>query len=219
MQRYGMTIPFDDAPLHAQRERIIELADLGYTDVWSSEANGADAFTPLALASAWAPTLRLGTAIVPAFPGGPACLAQSVASLADAAPGRLAFGIGTSSNVIVEGWNGIPFEAPYERTRDMVRFLRQALAGEKVTIEEGTVRTKGFKLGVRPEQPVPILIAALREGMLKLAGREGDGAIINWLSADDVATVAPIVQAAGDGSEKEVVARIFVAPVDDADTV
>src|SRR3546814_6780756 len=66
---------------------------------------------------------------------------------------------------------------------------------------------RSFKLGVRPEQPVPILIAALREGMLKLAGREGDGAIINWLGADDVAKVAPIVQGAGDGSAKEVVAR------------
>ena len=65
MQRYGMTIPFDGVPLHEQRDWIVELADLGYTDVWSSEANGADAFTPLALASAWAPSLRLGTAIVP----------------------------------------------------------------------------------------------------------------------------------------------------------
>src|SRR3546814_16891854 len=55
--------------------------------------------------------------------------------------------------------------------------------------------------------------------MLKPAGREGDGAIINWLGADDVAKVAPIVQGAGDGSAKEVVARIFVAPTDDADTV
>jgi probable F420-dependent oxidoreductase len=217
--RYGMTIPFDGVPLHAQRDWIVELEDLGYTDVWSSEANGADAFTPLTLASVWAPSLRLGTAIVPAFTRGPACMAQSVASLADAAPGRLAFGIGTSSNVIVEGWNGIPFEAPYEKTRDMVRFLKQALAGEKVTIEDGTVRSRGFKLGVRPEQPVPILIAALREGMLRLAGRESDGAIINWLSAEDVATVAPIVQKAGDGTPKEIVARIFVAPTDDADTV
>ncbi len=218
-QRYGMTIPFDGVPLHAQRDWIVELEELGYTDVWSAEANGADAFTPLALASVWAPSLRLGTAIVPAFTRGPACMAQSVASLADAAPGRLAFGIGTSSNVIVEGWNGIPFEQPYQRTRDMVRFLRAALAGEKVTMETDSFKVRSFKLGVRPEQPVPILIAALREGMLKLAGREGDGAIINWLSADDVRTVAPIVQQAGDGSQKEVVARIFVAPTEDADTV
>jgi probable F420-dependent oxidoreductase len=146
-------------------------------------------------------------------------MAQSVGSLAQAAPGRLAFGIGTSSNVIVEGWNGIPFEEPYKKTRDMVRFLRTALTGEKVTETYETFSVRGFKLGVVPTEPVPILIAALREGMLKLAGREGDGAIINWLSADDVSTVAPIVQAAGDGSDKEVVARIFVAPTTDADTV
>jgi probable F420-dependent oxidoreductase len=218
-QRYGMTIPFDGVHLHEQRDWVVELADLGYTDVWSAEANGADAFTPLTLASVWAPSLRLGSAIVPAFTRGPACLAQSVASLADAAPGRFAFGIGTSSNVIVEGWNGIPFESPYQRTKDVVAFLRAALAGEKVTMDTPSFKVKGFKLGVRPKEPVPILIAALREGMLKLAGRDGDGAIINWLSADDVSTVAPIVHKAGDGTPKEVVARIFVAPTTDADTV
>jgi probable F420-dependent oxidoreductase len=219
MQRHGMTIPFDGVPLHAQRDWIVELADLGYTDVWSSEANGADAFTPLALASTWAPSLRLGTAIVPAFTRGPGLIAQSVGTLAQAAPGRFVLGVGTSSNVIVEGWNGIPFDEPYKRTRDVVRFLRRALAGEKVSGEFDTFSVRGFKLGMMPEQPVPILVAALREGMLRLAGREGDGAIINWLSADDVATVAPIVQQAGDGTPREVVARIFVAPTDDADTV
>jgi probable F420-dependent oxidoreductase len=219
MQRHGMTIPFDGVPLHAQRDWIVELADLGYTDVWSSEANGADAFTPLALASTWAPSLRLGTAIVPAFTRGPGLIAQSVGTLAQAAPGRFVLGVGTSSNVIVEGWNGIAFDQPYARTRDVVRFLRRALAGEKVTGEFDTFSVRGFKLGMMPEQPVPILVAALREGMLRLAGREGDGAVINWLSADDVATVAPLVQQAGDGTPREVVARIFVAPTDDADTV
>jgi probable F420-dependent oxidoreductase len=219
MQRHGMTIPFDGVPLHAQRDWIVELADLGYTDVWSSEANGADAFTPLALASAWAPSLRLGTAIVPAFTRGPGLIAQSVGTLAQAAPGRFVLGVGTSSNVIVEGWNGIAFDEPYKRTRDVVRFLRRSLGGDKVTGEFDTFSVRGFKLGMVPEQPVPILVAALREGMLRLAGREGDGAIINWLSADDVATVAPIVQQAGDGTPREVVARIFVAPTDDTDTV
>jgi probable F420-dependent oxidoreductase len=217
MQRYGMTIPFDRVPLHAQREWIEELETLGYTDVWSSEANGADGFTPLALASVWAPSLRLGNAIIPAYTRGPACFAQSVASMADAAPGRFVLGIGTSSNVIVERWNGIPFEEPYKKVRDMVRFLRAALSGEKVTETYDTFEVKGFRLGIRPEQPTPILVAALREGMLKLAGREGDGAIINWLAADDVATVAPVVRQYGE--DKEIVARIFVAPSEDADTV
>ena len=217
--RYGMTIPFDGVPLHAQRDWIVELEDLGYTDVWSAEAMGADAFTPLALASVWAPSLRLGTAIVPAFTRGPACLAQSVASLADAAPGRFAFGIGSSSNVIVEGWNGVPFEEPYQQVRDMVRFLRGALAGEKMNGVFGRSTVRSFKLGVRPEVQPPILVAALREGMLRLAGREGDGAIINWLSAEDVRTVAPIVADAADGAPREIVARLFVAPTTDRDTV
>ncbi len=222
-RRYGMTIPFDGVPLSEQRDWIVELADLGYTDVWSSEANGADAFTPLALASAWAPSLRLGSTIVPAYTRGPALLAQSVATLADAAPGRVAFGIGTSSNVIVEGWNGIPFDEPYRQVRDMVRFLRAAMDGEKMTGQFGRSEIKGFRLGIRPAQQPAILIAALREGMLRLAGREGDGAIINWLSAQDVATVAPIVQQAGaaaaDPGQREVVARIFVAPTTDRETV
>ena len=219
MQRYGITVPFDGVPLAEQRDWIVELADLGYTDVWSSEANGADAFTPLTLASVWAPSLRLGTAIVPAFTRGPGCLAQSVGSLASAAPGRLALGLGTSSDVIVERWNDIPFDRPYQRTRDMLRFLRQALTGTKVEVELETLTVRGFKLGIVPPEPVPILVAALREGMLRLAGREGDGAIINWLSADDVTTVAPIVHEAAGGADREIVARIFVAPTDDADKV
>jgi len=220
--RYGITIPFDQVPLGEQREWIEELPDLGYTDVWSSEANGADAFTPLTLASVWAPSLRLGNAIVPVYTRGPGTLAQCVGSLAQAAPGRFALGLGTSSDVIVERWNGIPFEEPYKRTRDMVRFLRAALTGEKVTADYDTFSIKGFKLGVVPPEPVPILVAALREGMLRLAGREGDGAIINWLSADDVSQVAPVVRQFGpnaDGTEKEIVARIFVAPSEDTDTV
>jgi probable F420-dependent oxidoreductase len=216
-QRYGITVPFDNVPLGEQREWFEELPGLGYTDAWSSEANGADAFTPLTLASVWSPSLRLGTAIVPTFTRGPACLAQSVGSLAQAAEGRFVLGLGTSSDVIVERWNGIEFTEPYKKTRDMVRFLRAALAGEKVTETYDTFSVRGFKLGPVPAQPVPILVAALREGMLRLAGREGDGAIINWLSADDVSTVAPVVRQFG--ADKEIVARIFVAPSEDATTV
>jgi len=66
-RRYGMTVPLPGLPLARQRDLVVEMADLGYTDLWSAEADGADAFTPLALASQWAPGLRLGTAIVPAF--------------------------------------------------------------------------------------------------------------------------------------------------------
>jgi len=216
--RPGMTIPLP-GHLHAQRDQLQELADLGYTDVWSAESDGADAFTPLALAAAWEPRLRLGTAIVPAFTRAPACLAQSVAALADAAPGRFAFGVGSSSNVIVERWNGVPFVEPYKRVRDVVRFLKDAFSGEKVAAKYDTFEVQGYRLGVRPEVVPPVLVAALRPGMLRLAGREADGAIINWLSPKDVAKVVPVVRDAAGGEDREIVCRIFVCPSEDTDAV
>ena len=214
MNRYGMTIPMAGVPLAEHKEWFREMVDLGYTDLWSSEAGGHDGFTPLAMAAAWAPEFRLGIAIIPAYTRGPALLAMSVASLADAAPGRFVMGIGTSSNVIVERWNGIPFEQPYARVRDTVKFLRKALTGEKVDEEYETFTVKGYRLQMPAlaQQP-PILVGALRQGMLKLAGRLGDGAILNWLSAEDVKTVAPYVHAGGEG--KEIVARLFVVPTAD----
>ena len=130
-QRHGITVPFPGLALHEQREMYEEVASLGYTDLWSAESGALDAFTPLALAAAWTPTLRLGTAIVPVFTRGAATLAASVAAMCSAAPGRFAIGVGTSSPVIVENWNGIPFDKPYQRVRDTVRFLRAALSGEQ----------------------------------------------------------------------------------------
>ncbi len=216
--RPGMTVPLP-GPLHTHRQKLGELADLGYTDIWSAETDNADGFTPLALAAAWEPRLRLGTAIVPAFTRAPACFAQCVASLADAAPGRFAIGIGSSSNVIVERWNGVPFVEPYKKVRDVVRFLRDALTGEKVTKVYDTFEVQGFRLGIQLEQQPPILIAALREGMLRLAAREGDGVIINWLSPTDVTKVVDVLRAAASGEEKEIVCRIFVCPSDNVDVV
>jgi len=211
-----MTVPFG-GPLHAQRERFQALEAAGYTDLWSAEAMGEDGLTPLALASVWTPSMRLGTAILPVYTRGPALMAQSIAAMASAAPGRFVAGLGTSSNVIVERWNGIPFEEPYKRMRDTVRFLRAALSGEKVTEEYDTFTINGFRLGVKLDEQVPILIAALREGMLRLAGREGDGAIVNWLSVADTEKVTAIVRE--ENAHAEVAARLFVAPSEDREMV
>jgi probable F420-dependent oxidoreductase len=122
-------------------------------------------------------------------------------------------GIGSSSDVIVERWNGIAFDKPYQRVRDSVRFLKAALTGEKISQEYETFAVKNYRLTRLPEQMPKIMIAALRKGMLGLAGRESDGAILNWLSAEDVKTVAPYVHAgAQDEGPRELVARLFVIP-------
>jgi probable F420-dependent oxidoreductase len=153
-------------------------------------------------------------AIVPVYTRGPALLAQSVAAMAEVAPGRFTLGLGTSSDVIVSRWNGIEFSEPYKRARDTIRFLRSALAGEKVDCEYETFTVRGFRLARPVEHPPPLFLAALRPGMLRLAGREADGVILNWLSAEDVATVKAEV-----GADVPAAARIFVCPSEDTDTV
>jgi probable F420-dependent oxidoreductase len=198
--------------LAEQREIVAGLPALGYTDAWSAEVNGADAFTPLILAAQWSSELRLGTAIVPVYTRAPGLLAMTGATLASLAPGRFVFGIGTSSPVIVEQWNGIEFAQPYQRARDTLRFLRKALAGEKVTEKYPTFRVTGFRLEAPPADPPALALAALRPQMIKLAAAEADAAITNWLSPGDVPKVRAV---AGPGCE--LVARIFVCPTPDAE--
>jgi len=209
---WGLTVPLTGVPLRDHRELVTELASLGYTDLWSAEVAGTDAFTPLVLGSQWDDRLRLGTAVVPVHTRGPAALAMQAAALADLAPGRFVLGIGTSSETIVTGWNGIAFDEPYKRTRDVLRFLRTAFAGDKVDGAFDTFSVKRFRLEKAPDVPPKIMLAALRPGMLRLAAREADGAITNWLSADDVPRVREVL---GDGVE--LAARIFVCVTEDAE--
>jgi probable F420-dependent oxidoreductase len=211
--RYGITIPFDGVTLLEHREWFHRVADLGYTDVWSAEVDGADGFSPLFVAALTETRLNLGVAVTPVYTRGPGLLAMSIAAMAEVAGGRFTMGLGASSQPVVERWNGIPFERPYARTRDTLRFVKRALDGEKIDEVFETFEVHGFKLS-RPviERP-PILLGALRPGMLRLAGREADGAILNWLGVDDVARCRAEV---GDG--KTIAARLFVIPTDDADT-
>jgi probable F420-dependent oxidoreductase len=211
--RWGLTLPLSGLPLAAQQDLVTGLPELGYTDVWSAELNGIDGFTPLTLASQWAPQLRLGTAIVGIYTRAPVSLAVQAGTLAALAPGKVVMGIGTSSQAAVEQWNGIAFEKPYQRSRDMLRFLREALAGGKVTREYETFSVNGFRLDPAPEVPPALALAALRPGMLKLAAAEAGMAITNWLAPKDV----PRVRDAA-GPDCELVGRIFVCPTTDADT-
>jgi probable F420-dependent oxidoreductase len=211
--RYGITIPFDGVTLADHREWFTKIADLGYTDLWSSEVDGADGFTPLALAAAWESRLNLGIAVTPVFTRGPGLLAMSIAALAEAAPGRFTMGIGASSLPVVQKWNGISYEQPFARTRDVTQFLQRALAGEKIDEEFETFAIHGFRLSRPVAVKPPILVGALRPGMLRLAGDVGDGAILNWLGADDVSRCTAEV---GDGAT--IAARLFVIPTTDSET-
>jgi probable F420-dependent oxidoreductase len=210
--RWGLTLPFPGVPL-ADHEPLVRRAEAaGYHDVWTGETNGADGFTPLALAAAWTERLRLGTGVVNPYTRGPAVLAQHAAALADASRGRFVLGLGASSNVIVERWNERPFEKPLTRLRETVPVLREVLSGGR--------GPGGFRLEVPPAQPVPIVVAALRDRMLRLGGELADGTFTNFLplSAGEhvVARVREGEAAAGRG-ETEVICRFFCIPGDGID--
>jgi probable F420-dependent oxidoreductase len=212
--RWGMTVPLAGVPLAEHAAVYAALADAGFTDVWTSEVAGTDAFTPLALAAAWQPELRLGTAIAPVFTRGPGLLAMTAAALAETAPGRFQLGIGASSPVVVGDWNAVDFTEPYARSRDVLRFLKAALAGETIDGDFGTFTVRRFRLERPPATPPRIQLAALRPGMLRLAAAEADGVILNWLSPADVTTA--LAELKGAAPDFEVTARIFVCPTDDA---
>ena len=209
MVRQGLTIPFAGVSL-PDHEPLLRRADaLGYHDLWSGEATGYDGFTPLALAAAWTDRARLGTGVVNPYTRGPALLAQSAAALADASAGRFVLGIGSSSDRIVERWNGIPFEKPLTHVREAVAGLRPVFVGER--------GAGGFKLEAPPPEPIPIYVAALRGRMLRLAGEIGDGAWVNFLplSAADqvVGEVRAGEQAAGrEPGSVDIVCRFFNVP-------
>jgi len=205
--RYGLSFPLGGSPLAGQRDVVEQAEALGYTDLWSSEVDGVDAFTPLALAATWSSQLRLGTAIASVFTRGPALLAMSAAALAGAAPDRFVLGIGASSAPIVELWNDGRFERPYHRVRDTISFVRTALTGERIDHEYETFNVSGFRLAEPPATAPPIMVAALRSQMVHLARYHGDGVILNWVSPDDVRN---ILAADGPAPSTDVVARLFV---------
>lgn len=201
-RRRGLTIPLAGVPLR-EHERLVRLAEeLGYTDLWSAETAGPDAFTPLALAAAWTERVRLGTGIAGVFQRGPALLAQQAAALADASGGRFVLGLGSSSDRIVEGWNGIRFERPLSKVRETLDFLDAALAGERAP--------GGLKLEAPPAEPIPIVLAALRGRMLRLAVERAAGAFTNFLPLGGLEKVVAQLEGAPQGFE--LLCRFFCLP-------
>jgi probable F420-dependent oxidoreductase len=201
-RRWGLTLPLPTLPLREHEDILRRAEAAGYTDLWTGETQGPDGFTPLALACAWTENVRLGTGVVGVFTRGPALLAQQAASLADASGGRFALGIGASSDRIVAGWNDTPFERPLSKVSATVDFLNVAFAGERTVT--------GFKLEQPPAGPIPIILAALRGKMLRLAVEKGQGAFSNFLPLSGLPQVVAQLEDAPEGFE--LACRFFCLP-------
>lgn len=176
---------------------------LGYGSFWVAEVTGPEAFSVLGAASQAAPGVGLGTGVLPFQVRTPPLLAMAAASLQALAPGReILLGIGVSSPVVAGDWHGAGYPArPLAKMREFITLLRQCLSGDTVTFAGDYYQVRSFRLGVEPCDRQPrIVLGALGEGMLRLAGQEADGVLLNYLPASHVPWCVEQVRRGGDAT-------------------
>lgn len=163
-------------------------AELGYDSFWTAETTGPEAFSLLQLAGDAAPSLGLGTGVLALQLRTPMLAAMGAATLAATTPGRQVYlGVGISSPVVVGQWHGAPYGTrPIAQVREYLTLLGQCLDGESVTFEGDFYSCRKFRLGVRFEQRPSLVLGALNQQMLQLAGELADGVLLNYLPASAV---------------------------------
>jgi F420-dependent oxidoreductase-like protein len=164
---------------------ITEAERLGVDSVWTPEAWGYDALTPLAFLAARTNRVRLGSAIVQLGSRSPALLAMSALSLQALSDGRFVLGIGVSGPQVMEGWHGVSFTSPLARTRETIDIIRAATSGQRVSYQGQVYQLPlpgGEGRSIRSAAPpatVPIYVASLGPSNLALTGELADGWIGN----------------------------------------
>jgi len=162
--------------------QLIEVARraeaMGYDTLWVGETWGRDAFSVLTRLAHHTTRVKLGTSVVSIFSRGPGMLAQGITTVDEISEGRAILGLGPSSQNLVEGWHGVPFDRPIARIRELIPLLRLILSGERVDFEGEFYRMQGLRLAFPPvRDEIPIYLAALSPLHLQLTGEMADG----WL--------------------------------------
>jgi F420-dependent oxidoreductase-like protein len=188
--KLGLSIGYSKAQLDIPVQLVQRAEELGYDSVWTAEAYGSDAVTPLAYLAAKTSRIKLGTGIMQLAARTPANAAMSAATVdAMAGGGRFIAGIGVSGPQIVEGWYGQPWGKPYWRMRDYVSIMRKIFAREAPVAHEGreislpykgdgaTGLGKPLKSILHMNPHIPIYLATGNETTVKLTAEIADG----WL--------------------------------------
>jgi F420-dependent oxidoreductase-like protein len=170
----------------------VEAERLGVDSIWSAEAWGWDGATPLAYVAGRTSRALLGTSILKIGVRTPALTAMTALSLASMSGDRFVLGLGTSTPQIIEGWDGISFDRPLTRTRELIEIIRLVTGGGRVTYD-GQIHRIPFSSEARPmrlagrPRRIPIYIAAVGPQNLRLTGRLADG----WIGNCFVPETAP----------------------------
>jgi probable F420-dependent oxidoreductase len=175
--------------LDAARQTAIWAEELGFRSFWTAETVGPEAFSTLGAVAELAPSLDLGTGVLALQLRTPPLAAMAAATLQALRPDRdVLLGIGISSPVVTSQWHGAPFgDRALAHVREYVELVRACLSGDSVTFQGDFYDVRRFRLGVRLGERRPkIVIGALNEGMLRLAGEAADGVLLNYLPASHV---------------------------------
>ena len=163
---------------------VVEAERLGVDCLWSAEAWGHDAATPLAFMAARTSRIRLGTGIMQAGTRPPALVAMTAMSLNAMSGGRFILGLGVSGPQVIEGWHGIRFERPVQRLRETVEIVRRVARGERLAYKGKIYELplpggegKALRSGAKPQPDIPIYLATLSPKSLEMTGEIADG----WL--------------------------------------
>ena len=168
---------------------VLEAEKLGLDVCWVAEAWGSDAPSPLGYLAARTERMLLGSGIMQLGTRTPVVIAMTALTLAELSGNRFLLGLGPSGPQVIEGLHGLAFDRPLSRMRETVEVIRQAFAGEKITLagREFQIPRPGgegrpMRLSLSPNDHIPIYIASMSPKMLELTGSMADG----WLGTSFV---------------------------------
>ena len=163
---------------------VVEAERLGVDCIWSAEAWGQDAVTPLAYFAAKTSTIKLGAGIIQAGTRSPALVAMTAMTLASMSGDRFLLGMGVSGPQVMEGWHGIRFERPIQRMREIIEIVRTVSRGERLAFQGKVYELplpggegKALKSSAAPRPDIPVYLATLSPKSLEMTGELADG----WL--------------------------------------
>lgn len=226
---------WSSGPPAGAMEAIREAERLGFDSIWSAEAYGSDALTPLAWWGARTERVKLGTSIIQMSARTPAATAMAAMTLDHLSGGRVILGLGASGPQVVEGWYGQPYPKPLARTREYVEIVRRIIRRAEplefhgqfydLPLQGGAGLGKPLKSTVHPlRTEIPIYLGAEGPKNVALAAEICDGWLPLFFSPKDDAFYRDCLrrgfEAAGDPGKAdrfEVAATIMIVPGDDAE--
>jgi 5,10-methylenetetrahydromethanopterin reductase len=185
-----MTIP-SQATLAATLAGFELAEELGVDSAWFSQPPGGfDALTVLALAAGRTRGVRLGTAVIPAYPHHPLVTARATRTVAAAAPGRVVLGVSSGHRAWIEQEYGLRFDRPVRQVTEWIRTVRRLLCGEALRASDNAFGINAA--GSDTVTEVPVVMAATGPQMLAAAARVADG-VLTWLRDDTERARAALV--------------------------